>query len=127
MKKGMGGTFSQACGTAVYNRGSYASLVKFNLEKNCSSILLKLEVELNWKRAKRHQTGLCLQSMQQVNFNILGNVLCASQEELRSAGYECSGSHAEPRSIKTLAPLQEVQAAVLRATAKVGFPKPIFI
>lgn len=42
------------------------------------------------------------------------------QEQLRIAGHEVSGSHVDPRAIKTLTPLSEVTAAIARAvTAKV--------
>lgn len=40
------------------------------------------------------------------------------QEQLRSAGYECSGSHTETRALKTRGPVDAVMAAVARATAE---------
>lgn len=39
------------------------------------------------------------------------------QDQLRSAGHECSGSHAEPRALKTRAPLEAVEEAIRRAAA----------
>lgn len=44
-------------------------------------------------------------------------MLVDSQEQLRSAGHECSGSHADPRAIKTHAPLAAVKGAICRAAA----------
>lgn len=40
------------------------------------------------------------------------------QAQLRSEGHECSGSHAEPRAIKTRAPLSAVEAAVWSAATR---------
>ncbi|CBJ32227.1 N2,N2-dimethylguanosine tRNA methyltransferase [Ectocarpus siliculosus] len=45
----------------------------------------------------------------------------AVREQLRSAGHECSGSHADPRAIKTKAPLEAVREAIFRARAEKAF------
>ncbi|CAN0305089.1 unnamed protein product, partial [Laminaria digitata] len=42
----------------------------------------------------------------------------AVRARLRSEGYECSGSHAEPRAIKTRAPLSAVETAVWSAVVR---------
>ncbi|CAM9795979.1 unnamed protein product [Ectocarpus fasciculatus] len=48
----------------------------------------------------------------------------AVREQLRSAGHECSGSHADPRAIKTKAPLEAVGEAVFRAEKVCTLPLP---